>query len=126
MAKSSPPLFKLSEHQIQDQIIGYLRSTGWYVTRMNSGKYAVGEGRNRRFIMGHEAGTPDLLAFKTILDHAVPNGIHRIELFFIEVKIPGNKPTPLQTAKMEQLGEYGAICIIVHSLDEAISLIDKR
>lgn len=118
-------IFHLSEHQIQDQCIGYLRSKKWYVTRMNSGKYSVGEGRNRRFIMGHEAGTPDLMAFKEVMDHSVPNGIRRIELLFVEVKVLGNKPTPLQTAKMEELTEHGARCIIAHSLDELIELIDK-
>jgi Holliday junction resolvase len=101
--------YKATEHQIQDSIIGYLRMKGFYVMRMNSGKYSVGEGRSKRFIRGHEAGTPDLLAFRK---SSYPS------MFFIEVKVPGNKPTALQKAKMEQLEDYGAMCIVATSVED--------
>ena len=105
---------KITEHQLQTLLMNYLRAKGWYVMRLNSGKYSVGEGRNKRFIMGQEAGTPDLMAFKDAgnIDIAYP------DLVFIEVKVPGNKPTRLQELKMKELEEYRARCIVAHSLEE--------
>lgn len=113
------PTYKPTEHQIMDACIGLLRAKGYKVFRMNSGKYSVGEGKNRRFIMGHEAGTPDIMAFKEASDTYGGGFIHEhTHLLFIEVKVPGNKPTSLQTAKMAELQEYGAKCIWVTSSEE--------
>ena len=108
-------LLQPSEHQLQTQLMQYLRTIGWYVLRLNSGKFSVGEGRNRRFINGQDAGTPDLLAFKGSCIHHYKEHVH---LLFVEVKVPGNKPTALQTAKMKELEEYGATCLVSHSLEE--------
>ncbi len=108
-----PPL----EHQTMQQIVNYLKYKGWYVMRLNSGRYSVGEGRSRRYIMGQEKGTPDLLAFKPVIRE---NRRYREieDLLFIEVKRQGNKPTELQLAKMRELEEYGARCLVIHSLEE--------
>lgn len=120
-----------TEHQIQTQIINYLRINGYYVMRLNSGKYAVGEGRDRRFVMGQDAGTPDLMAFKAleipILGKHIPEGIDAvinkiavstIFVLFIEVKRPGKKATSLQEVKMRELTDYGARCIVATSVED--------
>lgn len=109
-----------TEHQIQTSIVNYLRATGWYVMRLNSGKYSVGEGRSRRFINGQEKGTPDLMAFrqqdfiKQYIDSAATY------LLFIEVKRPGNKPTLAQEMKMKELEEYGAKCIVATNIESLV------
>lgn len=116
----------LTEKQIQDTLVGYLRMRGYYVSRMNSGKYSVGEGGQRRFIMGHEAGTPDLMAFK---QSPLEITCYRCEtkyaiepkptgLLFIEVKRPGKKPTLLQKTKMEELRRFGAKCYVATSVED--------
>lgn len=126
-----PKELKISEHQLQTQLMQYLRSIGYYVMRLNSGKFSVGEGRFKRFINGQDAGTPDLLAFKLFEGmHDIGDTHPRIEcnevkLLFVEVKVPGNKPTSLQTAKMEELTEYGAKCITAHSLEELIEKLNS-
>jgi Holliday junction resolvase len=102
----------LSEKMIQQQIMNYLEATGWYVMRMNSGKYAVGEGVNSRYIRGHKAGTPDIFALK--------GG----KPLFVEVKREGKKPTALQERVMEELRAHGARCIVAHSLDELITELE--
>lgn len=117
--KSTRSKITLSEKQIQTQIINYLRYKGWYVMRLNSGKYSVGEGRSTRFIMGQEAGTPDLMAFK---DSFYGKGESIVSLIFIEVKTPKNKPTPLQTAKMKELEEYGAMCLVATCIEDLEAL----
>jgi Holliday junction resolvase len=108
MAKYKLP--QPTEHAIQTQLMQYLRTKGWYVMRLNSGKFSVGEGAGRRFINGQDAGTPDLMAFI-----ALPTGIR---LYFIEVKRPGKKPTPLQKAKMEDLEKYGAHCFVATCIED--------
>lgn len=84
---------------------------------MNAGRFSVGEGRSRRFIRGHEAGTPDLQAFR--------EGKSGLELYFLEIKRPGKKPTPVQEQEMENLEHHGAICFVIHSLDELEEVIPK-
>lgn len=120
-------IFKQTEHQIQTEIINYLRMKGWYVMRLNSGKYSVGEGKSKRFIMGQDAGTPDLMCFKKTkfgLNIEDVEGLPYVgvSLFFIEVKVSGNKPTLLQTAKMKELEEYGAKCIVATSVEDVMKL----
>lgn len=115
---------KASEHQLQTQIINYLRATGFYVMRLNSGKYSVGEGRFKRFIHGQEAGTPDIMAFRPVISTLQHDPSHA-ELYFFEVKCPGNPPTMLQKIKMEELREYGAKCFVVHDYEEVKKIIDN-
>ena len=96
-----------SEHFIQTQIINYLKANNYFCMRLNSGKYSVGEGRSRRFIMGQDAGTPDLFALK--------DG----QSYFLEVK--KNKkmhPSPIQVEKMRQIESYGAVCHVLTSLED--------
>lgn len=114
-----------TEHQIQTLIINYLKIKGWYVMRMNSGKYSLGEGRSKRFVQGHEAGTPDVMAFKkftkpgTEKDYgSYATAEQELSLLFIEVKRPKKKATVLQEAKMKELQEYGAKCIIATSIED--------
>lgn len=115
-----------TEHQIQNAVIGYLKARGYYVQRLNAGKFSMGEGRNKRFIQGVEVGTPDVMAFKPLdirphLDVKPVAGI--AVLYFIEVKRPGKVPTVHQEAKMAELEEYGAKCLVVHSVEELEQLI---
>ena len=113
---------KPTEHQIQTAIIQYLRHKGFYVQRMNSGKYAMGEGRSRRFIHGVDAGTPDIMAFKETWIGPKEAQMKAVDLLFIEVKRPGNKPTALQKAKMEELEEHGAKCYVATSVEDIQAL----
>lgn len=117
--KQYKELTKPRESTIQTEVMGWLRAHGWYTQRMNSGKYAVGEGVTRRFIRGHDAGTPDIEAFKAVeCPGYCPHISHGTEHLFIEVKRPGEHPTALQIAKMKELTEYGVRCLIVHSIAE--------
>jgi hypothetical protein len=106
-----------TEHQLQTQIINFLRYKGYYVQRMNSGKIPIGEGRSRRLISMSRAGTPDVMAFKPSLIITRSRN-WPVDLLFIEVKTPGNKATPLQTEVMKELEAHGARCIVAHSIEE--------
>ena len=120
MIKTTAKLPVASEHQIQTAIVQYLRAKGFYVMRINSGKYSVGEGKYKRFINGAEKGTPDLMCFKRFSKkiQGIPLELPLPELFFIEVKKPGKEPELAQVMKMNELEGYGAQCFVAHSVDE--------
>lgn len=42
----------------------------------------------------------------------------QLGLLVIAVKRPGNKPTPLQKAVMEELESFGARCIVATSVED--------
>jgi len=110
------------ESEIQKQIIDYLKLKHYFVMRLNSGSYAVNGGKS--FVRGCEPGTPDLLAFKVLGKRiGQPDHIHvGLNLFFIEVKRPKGRVTELQEQKMIELEAYGAICLVIHSVDELQAL----
>ena len=115
---------KVSEHQLQTEIMNYLKYKGWYVMRLNSGAIqATNRYGNKHMMRLAPAGTPDLMAFKKALFGVNVEDVEPIpyvgpSLYFIEVKVEGNKPTLLQTVKMQELEEYGAKCLVIHSLEE--------
>lgn len=93
---------------------------------MNSGMLPMGEGRSRRLIRMNKAGTPDIMAFKNKDCPNLECGYPIVDLLFIEVKRPGNKATPLQTEVMKELEEYGATCIVAHSVDEVENYLSGK
>ncbi len=59
------------------------------------------------------AGDPDL--------YGCINGRH----FEIEVKRPGERPTPLQEARITAWDAAGAMCGVAHSADEAMRILGQ-
>ena len=114
-------LQKETEHEIQTLIIEYLRRKKFYVLRLNAGSYPTKTG----YVRGVEAGTPDLMALKkeVITDDIGGDSGYLSQLYFFDVKVPGNKPTPIQEHKLTELKEYGANCYVVHSLEEVQDII---
>jgi hypothetical protein len=58
-----------------------------------------------------DAGTPDIL------------GCHRGQMFALELKLPGKKPTPVQARTLARWEEAGAIAALVTSAEEALEAI---
>jgi len=110
-----------SEHQIQNAILGYLRYRGYKCFRMNSGGMRSVDSRGKEFLVRlHEAGTPDIMAFKTLRNNQ--GGVIGTQTLFVEVKAGKNKPTFLQLNKMQELEEYGAQCIVAYSVEDLESM----
>lgn len=86
----------MTEQQIQTKIKNKLTAAGWLV---------------RKVIQCGDAGWPDLEAFKN------SRCIH------IEVKRPGQKPTPLQMYKMQQLRDNGIEAMVAYSIDNIEHLL---
>jgi hypothetical protein len=80
-----------------------------YLTR----KYSHAQIRKRHGSAFSTAGDPDL--------YLCLNGRH-IE---IEVKLPGQSPTPLQRERLVQWERAGAFAGIIHSISELQDLLDR-
>lgn len=103
----------MTEQDIQNSIRLKLSEMGFYVERTNVGKVKLSDGR--WFDCGPPKGSTDLKAYK--------DG----KAYFLEVKVPGGKVRPEQEKFIEQMNtRYGCKAGIVHSVEEAISLVSDR
>ena len=101
------------EKGIQDAILAHLRRIGWRAIRHNSGAAVSGVGAARRFIKFNDApGHSDISG-------VAPGG----RAYFIEVKRPGEKPTPKQQIFLESMSAAGAHTAVLHSLDELFEFV---
>ena len=99
-----------SEAAIQKQIVDYLTRIGAVVQRTNSGQLTTATGHTIRL---GAAGTSDL----TVL--------YRSVFYAIEVKKPGNHPTPLQSAYLERVNAAGGVGFVATSLDDVLERIHQ-
>lgn len=90
----------MSEAALQRKIVKYLRSQGCWAEKVHATRFG-------------QAGWPDILAILP------PSG----RLLALEVKLPGNVPTPLQTATMERMDKAGAYSRVVWSLEDVRLLL---
>ena len=93
------------EHKETDltaKIVAYLRSQGCYAAKWHGSVYGAG-------------GMPDIYVLVPSAPYAIP--VH------IEVKLPGNKPTPRQEKVMRDLRKAGAVAVWVDNLRAVEQLI---
>lgn len=84
----------MTEQQVQRKIIEKMEANGWYVIKL---------------IRTTKNGIPDLLC-------------HRAGMtVYIEVKLPGKKPSKLQTYRMAELFLYGIKSITATTTDECMT-----
>lgn len=100
-----PPL----EREIQQQVIDYLLLRRFRVLRQNTGALRIG----RRLVRFGQPGSADLL----VILPALPD-LPRAGLAAVEIKRPGNRPTVLQRAWLDDMTSEGVCCWVVSSVDE--------
>lgn len=89
------------ESSIVASIVRKAKECGWWVMKIHGGPHQL-------------AGVPDLLCLRD--GRAV----------FLEVKQPGSKPTPIQTARMKEIeSQGGAPCRVVTSGSEALEALSE-
>lgn len=98
----------MTEGKIQKEIMDLLEAAGAIVIRMNSGRAA----KKIRLAPG---GTPDLLA-------VFGNG-GKGKCLWIEVKVPGEKPSEVQKSMHNRLRLRGQEVIVATSTEEVIEHI---
>ncbi len=94
----------MSETDLTAKIIAYLRKQGCFAVKWHGSVYGVG-------------GMPDIYTLVPGIPHATP--VH------IEVKLPGNTPTPRQEKMLRDLHKAGAVAVWVDNLEAVKQLLAK-
>lgn len=106
----------MSEKDLVNAILDWLALHGAWAFRANSGVIPVeGENGKRRMFRGAPAGTPDIIGIW-------PGGLG----FGIECKIGDNKPTKLQSQKLNQIRACGGIAIVAYSIEDVEKVFFKE
>jgi hypothetical protein len=98
----------MAEHDLQNLIRLELSRLGYTVFRANVGKVKMKDGR--WFDTGLPKGFSDLFAVK--------DG----RVYFIEVKVKPNKPTPEQLNFIDRMMQQGCPSGVAYSVDEAVKI----
>ncbi len=94
----------MKETTLTAKILTYLRSQRCYAVKWHGSSYGVG-------------GMPDIYALMPSTPYAIP--LH------IEVKLPGNTPTPRQYKVLRDLSNAGAVAVWVDSLEHVKRLLQQ-
>lgn len=105
----------MSEQDLVNTILDWLRYHGAWAVRINSGAVPIESEHSRRLIRMAPAGTPDILAIW-------PGGLG----IAIEAKLPGNKPTAIQATTIDQIRETGGLAVVAYSIDDVEQAINER
>ena len=106
----------VSESEVVRQVKEVIRITGLKLQRINTGCFAIGEGRAKRFIKTAEAGTLD---FEGYDNHGRHVGI--------ECKRPvGGRLSDEQAARIDDINRKGGVAFVVTSGNEALELLRKN
>ena len=103
-----PRLPRLSENDVERACIDLLHVRGYFVIRIHCGTFKTVDGR--RWVKGAEPGTPDYAAL-----HARWPG------FLLEVKRPGETPSPAQKFMHLRLQQGFSLPVAVVDCVEALA-----
>ena len=103
----------VKESTVIKEVQAVIDATGLEVQRINTGAFATGTGRNRRFIRSCKKGTLD---FEEYDNHG--------RFLGIECKRPiGGRVSAEQAARIEDINKKGGVAFTVISGDEALMLL---
>jgi Holliday junction resolvase len=106
----------MSEQAIVNQILDWLHLNGAWAIRINSGGKSVENAKGQKhFIRMAPAGTPDIIA-------CWPGGL----MMGIECKVPGNEPTDIQAATLQQIRDIGGLAVVAYSSDDVEAALKER
>lgn len=91
---------KKPETKLVEKIIDRLKAEGGFWVKIHGGPM-------------QQTGIPDIV------------GCYKGKFIGMEVKIPGNKLSALQTVVLKELEEAGAKCGVAYSIEEALKIRDK-
>lgn len=103
----------IPESEVVREVKEVLRATGLKLQRINTGCFAVGEGRNKRFIRTAEAGTLNFEGYDN-------SG----RFCAIECKRPsGGRLSPAQRERIEDINRKGGVA---HGGEEALRKLEEN
>jgi len=114
----TPRIFdiKLTEHEIQNEIIKLLKIKGIFGVRLNSGMFKSGQRFIRCYTLpdGTSKGMPDIMCLTKT------GGI-----FFIECKAAHGKLSPEQSAFIEIMNNYNIKVIVANNWIEILNYVES-
>lgn len=100
----------VSESEVVREVKEVIRITGLKLQRINTGSFAIGEGRSKRFVKTAEAGTLDFEGYDNFGRHVG-----------IECKRPvGGRLSDAQAARIDDINGKGGVAFVVRSGNEAL------
>ncbi len=108
-----PRLPRLSENDIERQCLDALRHRRYRPERLHAGTFRSLDGA--RVITGHAKGTPDY-----VVTHEL------YPAFYLEVKRPGESPTPEQKLKHVELRLNDLAVVWVDGYEALLAWLDKH
>lgn len=105
-----------AEEQIQAAVCQHLRMRGlpgvvWWHTPNGGSRSPAEAGRFKA--LGVKAGIPDLIA------------IRDARIFALELKAPGGRVSPAQTAMLDELCRAGAETAVAFGVDQALAVLER-
>ena len=100
---------RTTENHVEAQCIGWLQTQGWEVIRQQSGLFARPNSEARVRI--GQVGAADWLCIR-------PRELGTCDLFFLECKAPGKRPTQQQELWMQRQHAGGMRAVWFDSLDK--------
>jgi len=125
----------MTEHDVQNQILDFLRYSGHYAQRINSGSsFGINNGKTWR-IKNCDAGTPDIfacvhgnfVAFEVKKDQkTVDTWKRKVESYKKTSVLSNYSMREIQQYKsMCQIEKAGGLAFVVSSVDEVKAVCDK-
>jgi hypothetical protein len=106
-------VLRLSERDIEKQLVDYLRLHGWHVHRLEADLW-----RSKRASAREEVGTPDFICLRRASWYEEDRSVRA---FYLEVKRPGGKLRPSQEFWIGYARARGWCVIVADSLDSLIT-----
>ena len=112
----SMELRDIPESVVIQQVKQVIDATGLKVQRINTGCFAIGTGRNRRYIKTAEVGTCDFEGYD-----------NTGRFLAIECKRPsGGRLSPAQKERIADINRKGGVAFVVHSGEEALQKLKQN
>ena len=106
---------KISEKEIQKQIIDYLRLKKYLVVKFHSSIFVGKRGQEGRFIKSPQVGVSDIIACQPETGRYVA----------IEVKKEGNQPSKFQLDFLAEVRARKGIGFVAYSLDDVMKELEN-
>lgn len=99
----------MSETDLVRAIVKYLRVQGFYCWRQNTGavRFQRGGGKKAGFVRFGEPGISDILGVTL-----------EGKFLAIEVKLPGNRPTPNQQEFLSKIKAFGGVAFVATCIED--------
>ena len=112
----------MTETQLVNQILGYVRALGIFAWRQNTSGIWVHSTQSYR--PSRVRGLPDILGVIPERCFILSARCHG-KMLGLEVKRPGGKAEPHQQMMLDELRRHGAVVGVVHSWDETRMLLGE-